>query len=540
MPTPPIAAQIRLNKIVTSLNAAFTTLDVISESMKTPFLQPILNTLHSLLTAVQTVKRNEDECTQMLEQIHELIYAVIWVHMKSDTAGELSPLCSIIWGNSLRLEQVIEVSRETLQVQGATVLSDVADMREHAQKTHQEVLELISALSEETSSKSGSSASRVLSSSHNSSNSFSLLPSQPKIFHGRELEVSTIIKQLNQPIPRVAILGGGGMGKTSLARAILHHPQISAKYEQHRFFIACDAASSIVHLAALIGAHVGLQPGQDLTRPVVQYFSSGPPSLLILDNLETIWEPKESRGDVEKLLALLEDIEHLIDYHNAWGRKASECPPLTQDAARKTFIDIVDDGYAVEDIDKTLLLADNMPLAIDLIAHLVDYDGMDSVMHHWETKRTSLLSEDADLLQSRLSIANVLACKSALLRTCLAYTDDQKRLKALVPIREYMHKMHPTIAPMVRPLLKHFIHLLEVYETYHGTASSPAIVARITSNFANIQNVLLMGLTPDNPDLVKTIYGTCHFDHFSRLMGHGQSQLVDQIPSVLPVPRDYR
>ncbi|KAJ7469444.1 hypothetical protein FB451DRAFT_1368522, partial [Mycena latifolia] len=615
MPTPPIAAQIRLNKIVTSLNAAFTTLDVISESMKTPFLQPILNTLHSLLTAVQTVKRNEDECTQMLEQIHELIYAVIWVHMKSDTAGELSPtmlnnlgkftetlhkihtyveakqekskIKQIFRQGEMRtllkachtgLEQVIEV----FKVQGATVLSDVADMREHAQKTHQEVLELISALSEETSSKSGSSASRVLSSSHNSSNSFSLLPSQPKIFHGRELEVSTIIKQLNQPIPRVAILGGGGMGKTSLARAILHHPQISAKYEQHRFFIACDAASSIVHLAALIGAHVGLQPGQDLTRPVVQYFSSGPPSLLILDNLETIWEPKESRGDVEKLLALLEDIEHLIDYHNAWGRKASECPPLTQDAARKTFIDIVDDGYAVEDIDKTLLLADNMPLAIDLIAHLVDYDGMDSVMHHWETKRTSLLSEgrhkgsnldlsismslgsprlasvphsrdllsllsmlpdglaDADLLQSRLSIANVLACKSALLRTCLAYTDDQKRLKALVPIREYMHKMHPTIAPMVRPLLKHFIHLLEVYETYHGTASSPAIVARITSNFANIQNVLLMGLTPDNPDLVKTIYGTCHFDHFSRLMGHGQSQLVDQIPSVLPVPRDYR
>ncbi|KAJ7495248.1 hypothetical protein FB451DRAFT_1121754 [Mycena latifolia] len=484
----------------------------------------------------------------------------------------------------------LEQALDMFKIQGAQVLSDMVEMQEHAQKTHKEILELLSALSD---SESESSISRVLSSSHNSSNSFSLLPSEPKIFHGRESEVSFIIQQLDQRIPRVAILGGGGMGKTSLARAVLHHPQISAKYEKHRFFVACDAASSSVHLAALIGAHVGLQPGRDLTKPVIWYFSNSPSSLLVLDNLETVWEPQESRADVEKLLALLEDIEHLALIITMRGaeRPASvrwthpflqPLQPLAQDAARKTFIDIVDDGYAVEDIDKILLLADNMPLAIDLIAHLVDYDGFDSVMQHWETERTSLLSDglnkgsnldlsismslesprlasvpharnllsllsmlpdglaDADLLQSRLPIEHVLACKSALLCTSLAYTDDQKRLKALVPIREYMQKMHPTIAPMVQPLRKHFSKLLEVYETHDGTASSPGIVARITSNFANIQNVLFMGLTPDDPDLVKTIYSTCHFDRFSRETGRGRSPLIDQIPKVLPCARDPR
>ncbi|KAJ7482551.1 hypothetical protein FB451DRAFT_1029857, partial [Mycena latifolia] len=419
------------------------------------------------------------------------------------------------------------------------------------------------------------------------------LPSQPKIFHGRELEVSAIIQQLNQPIPRVAILGGGGMGKTSLARAIVHHPQISAKYEQHRFFVVCDAASSSVHLAALIGAHIGLNPGQDLTKPVVRYFSGSPPSILILDNLETVWEPRECRPDVEKFLALLADIDHLaliITMRGAerpanvqWTRPfLGPLKPLSQEAARKSFIDIADDGYTVEDIDKILLLADNMPLAIDLIAHLVDYDGLDSVMHHWETERTALLSEghnkgsnlelsislsldsprlasvpnarellsllsmlpdglaDADLLQSKLPIENILACKAALLRTSLAYTDDQKRLKALVPIREYMQKMHPPVASMVQPLLNHFLELLQVYDTYYGTVSSPGIVARITSNFANIQNVLFNGLTQDNPDLVKSIYCTCYFDRFSRLTGHGQSQLIHKIPDVLPYTRDHR
>ncbi|KAJ7495123.1 hypothetical protein FB451DRAFT_1477655 [Mycena latifolia] len=147
---------------------------------------------------------------------------------------------------------------------------------------------------------------------------------------------------------------------------------------------------------------------------------------------------------------------------------------------------------------------------------------------------------DVELQQSKLPIKNVLACKAALICISLAYTDDQKRLKALVPIREYMQKMHPPLTTMVQPLHKHFSKLLEVFETYQGTASSPGIVARITSNFANIQNVLVMDLAPDNPDLVKTIYSTCHFDRLSRLTGHGQSQLMQQIPKVLPHACDLR
>ncbi|KAJ7456196.1 P-loop containing nucleoside triphosphate hydrolase protein, partial [Mycena latifolia] len=373
------------------------------------------------------------------------------------------------------------------------------------------------------------------------------LPSEPKRFHGRESDVSAIIQAFGQETPRIAILGGGGMGKTSLARAILHHPIISGRYHQHRFFVACDAASTSIQLAALIALHVGLKPAEDLTQPVIRHFSKQSPCLLILDNLETVWEPRETRGDVEKFLALLADISHLALIITMRGAERPAnvkwthpflppLRPLTQEAARKAFIEIVDDGYSAEEIDRILSMTDNMPLAIDLIAHLVDYEGLASVMLRWETERISLLSDgqnkgsnlefsislslqcprlasmpdsrellsllsmlpdglsDVDLLQSKLPLENILACKANLLRTSLAYADDQKRLKALVPIREYMQKMHPPMAHHIQPLLKHFHKLLDIHETYHGTSSSPGIVDRIISNTANIQSILRNGL----------------------------------------------
>jgi predicted ATP-dependent serine protease len=137
-----------------------------------------------------------------------------------------------------------------------------------------------------------------------------MLPSKPKIFHGRASELKDIIEVLSQDSPRVAILGGGGMGKTSLARVVLHHEEIAAKFE-HRFFVSVESATTSTELAGLIGLHLGLKPGQDLTQAVVQDISKKPPCLLILDSLETVWEPMQSRGSVEEFLSLLTDVPHL-------------------------------------------------------------------------------------------------------------------------------------------------------------------------------------------------------------------------------------
>ncbi|KAJ7708411.1 hypothetical protein B0H16DRAFT_1345059 [Mycena metata] len=306
--------------------------------------------------------------------------------------------------------------------------------------------------------------------------------------------LADILKLFRQGSPRIAILGAGGMGKTSLARNVVHHEEVTTKYHGNRFFVTCDTASSKSELAGLIGAHLGMKPGEDLTRVVLQRFSSSAPNLLILDNLETVWEPTKSRKHIEEFLSLLTEIKSLAlliamrgterPSKVQWTRPFLQpLPPLAQDAARKMFIDIADDKHPLQVLDQVFALTDNMPLSISLLAHLVDIEGCKEMLSRWETEKTSLISDgsdrrsylelsitlsrsspriastpqaqdllallsmlpdglsDVELKQTKSPILDILGCKAALLHTALAYTDGHKWLKVLVPIREYMGKL---------------------------------------------------------------------------------------------------
>jgi hypothetical protein len=223
-----------------------------------------------------------------------------------------------------------------------------------------------------------------------------------------------------------------------------------------------------------------------------------------------------------------------------------------------------------------------MPLAINLLAHLVDSEGCSNVLSRWEEEKTSVISDgydkrsnldlsislslssprldsfphskdllsllsmlpdglsDAELVQAKLPIDNILGCKVALIQTTLAYSDEHKRLKALVPIREYIQKIKPPSYHLVRPLLKHFKELLELFMEYCGTQSSTATVARISSNYSNIQNILWNGAQQGHPDLVNAIYCACDLNHFSQLIGWGTIPFAGQIHNILPRPCDHR
>ncbi|KAJ7732132.1 hypothetical protein B0H16DRAFT_1696463 [Mycena metata] len=601
MPRQPTLTEIRLKNISTSVAITVNTLNVLVTALKISTLEAISNTTQSLVKMVETIKQDKNECAELMEHIHQLLNAIIGVYFKSDTGAELPPnILNQIAEFTKTLHKIhtfIEAQQsgskvrkflrhgelsallkdckfELQQLEGLDffqikmtedVLVNAREMQAEAQLRHREVLSMIETLS------SSDSVSSLMC--HLSSNSISMLPAEPKIFHGRDSELAEILKLFDQDNPRIAILGAGGMGKTSLARTALHHEEVITKYQGNRFFIACDTASNKVELAGLIGAHLGMKPGKDLTRAVLWHFSDGPRSLLILDNLETVWEPVESRKEIEEFLSLLTEIASLalvITMRGAerpakvqWSRPfLLPLQPLAQDAARKMFIDIADDRHSIEEVDQVLHLTDNMPLSISLLAHLVDMEDCHTILSRWEKEKISLISagydkrsnlelsislslsspritsmpqapdllallsilpdglSDVELKQSQLPIQDVLGCKAALLRTALAYTDDHRRLKVLVPVREYMTESSPPTDQMIMSLLTHFHELLELYVTAFGTESGALPIGRITANYANIQNVL-------------------RFNQASRITGHGE-RLLEEIISLLPSLGDHR
>ncbi|KAJ7135725.1 hypothetical protein C8R44DRAFT_848591 [Mycena epipterygia] len=617
--------QVRLKNIIAGLTPAITLLNEANDAFGTPFVQAISNTTVSLITAVQNVKKKKDECVQLLENIHQLLYAIVNLHIKSGGVIPPANLYDIArFTETLhKIHVFVESQQDTNRIKhffrqseintllndcrvgvqqaldvfkiesGMMIFNSMVEMRDQAENMHKEMLELISTFSDGTISDRASSIYTKANGSQNSSNTFFvLLPARPQIFHGRDPELKHIVEILSQDVARIAILGGGGMGKTSLARTALHHPSITTRYE-HCFFVICDSATTSIEIAALIGAHIGLNPGKDLTNAVIQYFNRGPLSLLVLDNLETPWEPKESRAGVEEFLSLLTDIPHLALLITMRGAERPArvrwthpflppLKPLSDDAAQQTFFDIAEDFHAREDVNKLLRLTDNMPLAVDLIAHLVDYEGCANVLTRWETEKTSILScgydrgssldvsinislssprvsevqgakdllsllsilpdglSDVELVQSNLPIEDVRLCKLILLGTALAYSDEKKRLKSLVPIREHIQHFYPPSPHLIHPLRKHLRLLVDLYEKNYGAHQMAGQMNQLTSNLGNLQQVLMLELNSSNPDLVETVGCALALNAFSRVTGHGPLTLLDSIPALFPEPCDHR
>ncbi|KAF7356024.1 hypothetical protein MVEN_00931900 [Mycena venus] len=580
----------RWSNIVNYLTLAASTLNELCDALGTPFLKAISQMTMSLVGKVESVKRNKDDCLTMMEQIHQILYAIIRLHITSDTGGALPPSTLENMGKftetlqkihvfveaqdgsrikhffrqgerALLLKQCnagLEESLVLFRVQTGSIATDAAELQQTAQQTHETLLELISNLSEETRSSRTSFTNESLFSYGDSSASLEMLPSKPTIFHGREAELEQIVNILDQPSPRIAILGAGGMGKTNLARVVLHHSTAAAKYPS-RIFVLCDSTRTGTEIASLIGSHLGLKPGANPAQSVVQYLSRGPPCLLFLDNLETSWEPLASRNEVEDFLALLSAVSHvglIITMRGAerpakvhWTRPfLRPLERLTNENSRKIFIDIADGVHDAEDMDQVLSLTDNMPLAVSLVAHVVDSEGCAAFLSRWKDEKTSMLSagldrksnldisislslssprmisspgarsllsllsilpdgiSDADLLQSNLPIRGILTCKATLLRTSLAYADQNQRLRVLVPIREYIENAHPPALSLIQPLRTHLQELLELCTKYHGLlAGGATVIHRVTSNIGNLQNILLLGLNDSACPTSKTL-----------------------------------
>ncbi|KAK7018146.1 hypothetical protein R3P38DRAFT_2784003 [Favolaschia claudopus] len=247
MPRPQNATETRLQNTIISLSLGLKLLNTLHE-LNIPFAQLMSSTVLSLVNVVQNVKRNREECIQLLEHIQRFIYAISEIYLQSET-GDFSPIVLVSIGEFTRTLQkthtFIEAQQDGnklrsffRQTEMSSLLKDcqtgleqaLANLNIHVrhqtwtdvnefnamlENTHTQLLQFASTTSEYGSSADKSSSIyRGGSDSFLSSRSFSLLPATPKIFYGRDSEVDRIMTILTDPSPRIPILGGAGMGKT--------------------------------------------------------------------------------------------------------------------------------------------------------------------------------------------------------------------------------------------------------------------------------------------------------------------------------------